>query len=158
VTPPESPQGKIWPNGDAEQALQTADGGAEALAATSADSLPQRLAAIAGFDVEIALCNVGGRALTLARILKTFIAAYGDGEPTLRAGMAQNNPAQMRAGCHSLRGACATLGASGLERQALALETLLESPHDLPALVTRARQIDTELQVLVGQLAAAVAA
>jgi two-component system sensor histidine kinase/response regulator len=81
----------------------------------------ERLAAVPGLDVALALRHVGGSVDTLQRVLQRFTQTYADGAPallTLAPGWRQL--------AHSLRGACATLGAVPLH----ALITRLENAAD----------------------------
>ena len=86
--------------------------------------LVDRLSTIEGFDAEQAMRNVGRSAPTLARALRTFAKVYRDEQKLLA--IDPTKPAQLdalRAACHSIVGACATIGAVAIAREA-------ESLHD----------------------------
>ncbi len=118
-------------------------------------ALDQRLAAVAGLDVAAGLRNVGGQIGALQRVLTRFVATYHQGEPALAA----TSPlAARRHACHSLRGACATIGALALRDRAIELEEALDrAAEPVPAAVDeQARQLDAALVDLGRDLAAAL--
>ena len=94
--------------------------------------LAERLAGVPGLDVETALRHVGGSGATLERVLRRFVATYGEGVPALAGVATPAERAACRAACHSVRGACSTVGATGLAAELAALETELGLP-DPPA-------------------------
>jgi len=126
--------------------------------------LADRLAAVPGLDVALGLHHVGGQIDTLQRALALFAQRHAAGEPALhRAGRdADILPWQRTA--HSLRGACATLGATGLQAELQAFEARLASPPAADAdggravLAAQARQIDEALQALCAALQRAMQA
>jgi two-component system, sensor histidine kinase and response regulator len=134
--------------------------GAALAARPEADPAPadrhERLQRIAGFDVAAALHNVGGRVPTLERVLRSFVAKYREGEPALLRADAPDRTAQWLAACHSLRGACVTIGASVLPQGLAAFEHELHQPADSAALAATAAQLDDELRSLVGRLTEAL--
>ncbi len=122
------------------------------------DPLERRLANLSGLDVATGLRNVGGQPASLQRVLARFVATYRLGDAALAQGeMPAAREAWNRA-CHSLRGACATIGASALQEQARALELALADGATTPAaaLAGQAAALNGSLQALVNQLAAAL--
>lgn len=92
-------------------------------APSPADPLLDRLAAIDGFDPEVALANVGGQPSALARVLERFADSYRHGVAELAATAA--GPAQRmkrRRSAHALRGVAGTLGAISLQDALEAIE------------------------------------
>ncbi len=79
--------------------------------APAALPLQDRLAAVEGLNVARALVNVGGQAGVLRRVLDRFVQAYAEGAGTLD-----------RERAHSLRGACAAIGAVDLQAALQAYE------------------------------------
>ncbi|MBL8345109.1 MAG: response regulator [Rubrivivax sp.] len=77
-------------------------------------SLTQRLADVPGLDVAAALRVVNGDTAVLQRILHRFSVTYAAGCPELAAVDGTEERARAAAQCHSLRGACATVGARTL--------------------------------------------
>ncbi len=124
------------------------------------DASPQpllmRLAAVDGFDLGVALRNVGGSELALERVLRTFIRRYQDGDPALRQTDAPDTLARWRASCHSLRGACSTIGAASLPRSFGTFEESLRSGADVAQLAHAAKTLNDELMRVVNALAAAL--
>ena len=127
-------------------------------AARSSARLPltDRLGVVAGFDVNVALKNVGGHESALERVLNRFVDKYRDGEPAL-AGAAPIDPiGTWRRACHSLRGACATLGASILPAGLATFEQALVAGHDVALLTETAQRLNDELLSLTARLAQAL--
>jgi two-component system, sensor histidine kinase and response regulator len=115
--------------------------------------LATKLTHIPGFDAELALHNVGPA--LLEQILQTFVDTYRHGEPRLlRIGVA-GTPAEWSATCHSLRGACVSVGAVGLEQQLRVLDTLVRESSDAAALIADAQHVHAALLTLVRQLSEA---
>ncbi len=120
--------------------------------------LQDRLAAIPGLDLQRGLKHVGGLLEVLRRALAVFARNHADGEAALRrAGNDADLLAWQRA-AHSLRGACATLGATALQQQLQDFEAALraEDPAaglaERPALAAEARAIDAALAQLAQAL------
>ncbi|HLL11597.1 MAG TPA: hypothetical protein VK570_11105, partial [Rubrivivax sp.] len=79
---------------------------------------------------------------------------YANGEPAFQAPAGPEAAQRWRAASHSLRGACATVGAEGLLAHLMAFEKALEAGVDLSALAIQAGQLDAELKALVAKLQA----
>jgi HPt (histidine-containing phosphotransfer) domain-containing protein len=108
-------------------------------------ALRQRLAAVPGFDLDGALRHLGGNTVLLARVLGRFVSVHAQGLPALAdAGVADPRPA-WRAACHSLRGAAATVGASGMLTRLGPFEQALHAPLGTAELTGLARALDAEL-------------
>jgi two-component system sensor histidine kinase/response regulator len=98
------------------------------------------------------LKHVGGQISTLTRALNRFVSTYRHGAPELVHPGAIDNAQQWKDICHSLRGACGTIGATRLRQELMDFEqSLVAAPTD-PSLATRAEQIHGELLALVQQL------
>jgi HPt (histidine-containing phosphotransfer) domain-containing protein len=125
-----------------------------------ADARPlvQRLASLPGFDVPEALEHVGGREEALRRVLGLFVNAYHAGEPALLPpdGDDVDTVAHWRAACHSLRGACAAIGARSLLLQILSFEARLDSGAPAAALVGEGRALNEALIALAAALPSAL--
>ncbi|MBI3368228.1 MAG: response regulator, partial [Burkholderiales bacterium] len=115
-------------------------------------SLQERLVGVEGFDVVQALRNVGGSMPILQRVLANFVATYQAGEPALRHAASADDLDHWRAACHSLRGACATVGATQLKQQLQQFERELTANASAAALAAQALAIDDELRDLVGRM------
>jgi CheY-like chemotaxis protein len=121
-------------------------------AAAVADRVPRhlplqdRLAAIDGLDVGQALDRLGGNMTVVRRVLQRFAQIYGGGAGPMDREVA-----------HSLRGACATVGAVDLCELLQAYEALAAAQPGAAALKPQADRIDTELSALVRQLQAELA-
>ena len=84
--------------------------------------LTARLAGIPGLNVGDAMARLGADLPLYTRLLRRFADTYRNGSHALAD---DSNPARWAAECHSLRGACSTIGALGLADQATALEQAL---------------------------------
>jgi len=124
---------------------------------TGRPPLPQRLAQVPGFDLAQALHNTGGHLPMLTRVLDRFVATYRRGEPALQALPASGEEANWLAACHSLRGACATVGARELHELLLDFERDLAAAGRPEALLARARQLHLTLVTLVDRLSSELA-
>ena len=126
---------------------------AEAAAPTPAPAVDSRLAAVPGFDLAQALSHVGGQAEVLARVLARFVTAYAHGEPALVDPAAR---ARWPACAHSLRGACAAVGARGPLSALDAFERDLADGVDGPVVAASAQRVHQALLDLVRELGAAL--
>jgi PAS domain S-box-containing protein len=123
----------------------------------AAPTLLQRLADVDGFDLERALRNLGGQASIVERVLRSFVRSYAQrSAPDLLAAAAPDPVPRWREQCHSIRGACATIGASDLEAELRRFEQDLAKPAELPALSHTAQQLQTRLHGLAAGLEAAL--
>jgi HPt (histidine-containing phosphotransfer) domain-containing protein len=116
--------------------------------------LQQRLAGIVGLDVAQGLRNLGGQMTALVRVLALFCTTYANGEPAFAAPPSPEAAQRWRDACHSLRGACATVGAEDLLAHLVAFDKALAAGVDLSALAVQAGQLNAELQALVATLQA----
>jgi two-component system, sensor histidine kinase and response regulator len=125
---------------------------------SESDPLPfeQRVEGIEGLDLGLALGHVGGRLQTLERVFLRFVQTYRDGEANLAALPAEQAVERWRTACHSLRGACATIGAVALLRDVAAFEQALAQPGDAAALAAQAAQLQDELRRFVDHIATAL--
>ncbi len=112
--------------------------------------------AVAGLDLADALQHVGGNLPLLSRVLAGFVEAYAQGDAGLQAAAATGGAGELAAACHSLRGACAAIGANSLQQRLLQVETTLEHDPSSPELQPALQQVQADLLGLVRQLAAAL--
>ena len=139
------------------------EGPVVASAASQAARSPQvrRLAAVPGYDVAAALERLSGREAVLVRVLQQFVQQYSAGMPALVA-MPPDGHALFEA-AHSLRGACATIGATALQCQAQALEQSARGGDEAggrmgaEALHSQGQQLHHDLLALVAALGQALA-
>jgi CheY-like chemotaxis protein len=118
--------------------------------------LPRRLAAVNGLDTAQALFNVGGQEAALRRVLGRFVHTYRDGEPALLQAGAADTVGRWRVACHSLRGACGSIGATLLQQHLTAFEAELGAEAATPAQVAEARVVHDELVALTTAIASAL--
>lgn len=130
---------------------------AAGLAAAAEAPWLHALARIDGVDVDRGLANVGGRPATLARVWRTFVRVYAHNEPARESLQGPADPLEAcRAAAHSIKGACATLGAHGLMTAAQALEAAAQAAHDPADVVAQACALDDALARLVAAVDAAL--
>ncbi|MDE1948255.1 MAG: PAS domain S-box protein [Burkholderiales bacterium] len=133
-----------------------APGAAAALAPAPAALRPlmQALAQVPDLDPALALKFVGGSEDGLGKVIERFVQSYAAGAPELA--QPQASAAALRHRCHSLRGACAVIGATALAGQVQALEAALAAGPVDAGLQARGRRIHADLLALVGALARAL--
>lgn len=119
--------------------------------------LPERLAAIEGFDGVGSLHNLGGDVAALARVLTRFALTYSAGVPELPIAAAQGDNATCWRICHSVRGACAAICATRIVDCVRALEAAIEGGEGAPLWVAHASTLHLELRALADQLRATLA-
>jgi two-component system sensor histidine kinase/response regulator len=103
--------------------------------------LLQRLADVEGLDVRQAMRCVGGQLPILRRLLDRFVTTYQQGAGELDAHAA-----------HSLRGACATVGATDLQAALVHYESCLAAGIDVGELRQQADLIHASLLALTASL------
>jgi signal transduction histidine kinase/DNA-binding response OmpR family regulator/HPt (histidine-containing phosphotransfer) domain-containing protein len=119
---------------------------------TDEGPLLDRLAGIVGIDATQALALVGGNLSALGRVLRRFTESYRDGVRSLARAVGAGDTAAARAASHSLRGACAAIGATALTTQIQALEAGMRRKSDRAVLGAEAQRLEKELQDLVERL------
>jgi CheY-like chemotaxis protein len=117
------------------------------------------LASVAELDVATALAHCGGQEATLRRALVCFASTYRAGEPALlQAHDDSADPVPVwLAKCHSMRGACASIGASPLVLRIQAFEARLRAGEPGVALTDEARAVDQAMSDLAATLIADLA-
>jgi CheY-like chemotaxis protein len=117
--------------------------------------LQERLAAVPGYELASGLRHVGGQLAVLGRVLQRFVETYRGGEPSLLAAEVPDALVRWRSVCHSLRPACAAVGAAQLTAQLQAFEHDLAAPSGVSlAYAARARRLNDDLVTLAGRLEA----
>jgi len=120
--------------------------------------LDVRLSAVTGFDLDHARSAVGGLESALERLLRLFVDRYRDGEPGLLETPSAGAVTRWRSICHSLRGACASLGAVSLDRHVTRFESEMASTEaDIAQLAASARQLQEDLLLFASEMELALA-
>ena len=118
--------------------------------------LDMRLAAIEGLDITAALRHMGDNLPGLAQVLRQFATTYQAGMPALLAAANPEDPdvqaIARRQTSHSLRGACASIGAGALVQQLHDFETAVLAQEDESSLQQRGQAIHQQVLVLVGAI------
>ena len=130
----------------AEPAQALADQPAERLSAPR--PLEERLAQIDGYSLEQGLTAVGARLDALVRLLRTFISRYRNGDAALLSALNAGDRRAVAQASHSVRGACAAVGATTAAALAQTLEADLApgSPEPMDtALSVAVRRLNDEL-------------
>ncbi|MEO8526581.1 MAG: response regulator, partial [Caldimonas sp.] len=91
-------------------------------------ALQTRLAAIEGLDLPLGLMHFDGQMEMYVHVLRIFASTYATGMRQIDQALAAASHADLAAAGHSLRGACASIGATALEALAQSLESA--SPAD----------------------------
>ncbi len=121
-------------------------------ASTVQRPLGERLAEVPGFSLVQGLSHVANKMDALVRVLRTFLASYRNGVPGLLEAVTRGDRAAIMTSCHSIRGACSTVGVIAAADLAAALELMAES-MDVLALTEGAQLVHDELMTVVGRLA-----
>ena len=120
-------------------------------------TLEARLAEIPGFDMARSLGNAAHRREAWVRLLGTFVKVYRSGEPALEQALQNLDDKALGEVLHSLRGACASVGARQVLEQAEELEAALRAAGrralDVPAFAHGVRALNAELAGLTQALA-----
>jgi signal transduction histidine kinase/DNA-binding response OmpR family regulator/HPt (histidine-containing phosphotransfer) domain-containing protein len=116
-------------------------------------SLMTRLRSVEGIDVDSIVLNFDDDPYLLGKIIGSFIRTYQQGQAALQQLSLKNGVDQCLRACHSLRGACVTIGAMQLEMQLLDFENSLKSSEDTDALAAQERDLQDSIRDLVDRLA-----
>jgi HPt (histidine-containing phosphotransfer) domain-containing protein len=121
--------------------------------------LLQRLASVPGLDVVGTLERVGGKEEVLRRVLGLFVDTYRAGEASMLRMDADDadSKAKLRAASHSLRGACAAIGAGPVLELIDAFEARLDSGATVMSLVDDRHALSEALQRLSAALTSVMA-
>ena len=128
---------------------------AEGRPAAAGSALQTRLATLPGIDWARALRHVGGGTATLEKVLRRFADLYRHGDGALTAALHSHERTLWRSAVHSLAGACASVGATGVAELAIRLLHELDGASELEALRPQGQALAHELQALAGRLSAA---
>ncbi|MEF8714343.1 MAG: PAS domain S-box protein [Accumulibacter sp.] len=128
------------------------------LATAPATDLPDRLAAIPGFDPRLGLERVQGRSNTYLRLLRQFAESSADDGMALRRYLAVGDHVAARRWAHSLRGAAGTLGAVRLQTLAAKLEEAFCEERSAAETGRLVAEVEAAQSALVAALRAALSA
>jgi PAS domain S-box-containing protein len=103
--------------------------------------VPDRLATVAGLDMHQAMLSVDGHVPVLMRVLDRFVMKYQAGAGDID-----------REAAHSLRGACAAVGATQLQAALVHYESILAAGTDVSELRQQADSINAGLLALTAAL------
>ena len=119
----------------------------------AARPLEERLAQIDGYSLEQGLTAVGARLETLIGLLRTFISRYRHGDTDLLSALNAGDRRGVVQAAHSVRGACATVGATTAAALARALEVdLAPGPSETPEAQENQAPIDATASAAVTRL------
>jgi signal transduction histidine kinase/DNA-binding response OmpR family regulator/HPt (histidine-containing phosphotransfer) domain-containing protein len=118
--------------------------------------LEERLSQIDGYSLERGLNAAAARLPILVKLLRTFISCYRSGDAGLLSALDARDQAGVLLAAHSVRGACAAVGATTAVDLAQALEALctpgIPAPPD-PAVVAAASRLNEELSRVCAAIA-----
>jgi hypothetical protein len=115
-------------------------------------TLVQRLSAVPGLEVDLALCRVKGSTTALERQLRTFASTYCDGVEDLLTPLSGDDTEPWRASCRSLRSDCVSIGAMALVRRIDEIDEPLQRSHDPDALQRLGEHLHRAVLSLVSKL------
>ncbi|MDQ5914192.1 MAG: two-component system, sensor histidine kinase and response regulator, partial [Pseudomonadota bacterium] len=116
----------------------------------------ERLRGISGFDVELGLRSVRGRAGSYRRLARLYAESHQNDTDILRQQLENGDLEAARRSAHSLKGAAGTIGAMALHAAAAELENLLRSEggsNDLVVAeaISRAHYLNRSLCLALGE-------
>ena len=114
------------------------------------------LAQVAGFDLRDGLTNTGGDEQRLARLLRMFVDQYHTGDARLADAARSDNAAGIVAAAHSIRGACAAVGARAAAQAAHALEVAAARSTDIGSRKREAQELGAALETVSRDIARAL--
>jgi len=135
--------------------LRWLPGGDEAADGAPADAAlagSAGLEGIPGFDPQAGLRLTGLRLETYRAVLRRFAGLYGGGLPALHALAGRGETPELLRAAHSLRGACAVIGAVRVQALAEGLEALCNAAAPAGALGSATLELQRELLALVQAL------
>jgi len=124
----------------------------------AARSLIERLDQITGFSVKTGLSCAADDEPRLVRLLRKFIGHYRLGDAELADAVTREDIDAIRSAAHSVRGACATVGALGAAQAAQELEAMAANAQALDSLRTQAQQLGALLRQVCEDIARALSA
>ena len=118
-------------------------------------SLPERLALIEGYDVDLAMRSAGGQVPVLVRILRRFVTTYRYGLPALlhATGAEHELVNRWRLVCHSALGALSAIGATTAARATADLERELRDLGSRATFIAKGRAVHELVTALATRLA-----
>ncbi|ALV05635.1 signal transduction histidine kinase [Roseateles depolymerans] len=115
------------------------------------------VSALPDLDTRAALESVGGSAAVLLRVLQRFAETYARGQPDLADRSPKDRQFRWRQAAHSLRGSCATIGATELAARLQAFESALKADIDRSeSLLATALQLNADVQKLSNDISNAL--
>ena len=130
-------------------ALRQRGGAAPVPAGLPADN---DLAVVAGIDTAAALRHLDGRADLYERVLRQFMLHYGNGIAAIDQHLRFGEWAQASRIVHSLNGASGSVGATGVQQRAAALEAAIVARRPAAELAQAAKVLQRELDALICNL------
>ena len=134
----------------------TVSGGGSPPAAVEDDGdaeLRRRLDDIPGLDPAFGLESVRGRLSSYLRLLTKLATSHSEDFDQLRQALREDRRDDARRLAHSLKGASATLGAVGVQRQALTLEMAIRDGESTEALAPLIQETETAYAALSQRVA-----
>jgi PAS domain S-box-containing protein len=132
--------------------LSRAPGASVVAPAVQAAPVAPTLQGISGFDPAVGMRLTGLRPQAYHAILRRFVNLYADGIPDLPSLMAPARREDLGRAAHSLRGACAVIGALQMQAQAQKLELRCREALDAAALAEEVAAVQGPLRELVSTL------
>lgn len=138
-----------WLPGDAEAPGQVPAGPA---AGEGGEGLPAGMEGIEGFSPETGLHNTGSRAPRFLRFLRKYLKGHRDDMAACRSQLAEGNTREARRIAHSLKGAAGTLGITGVQGAAMALEKAIREGAEADAVESLAAEVEAAQRRLAAAL------
>jgi len=120
------------------------------------DEIAAKLRRVPGLDFALGMRLVGGQLKTLVRVLCLFVDTYARSALVLVVPGVPEQRASWQAACHSLRGACASIGATRLTELAAQIDSERVAGASNLALSLSSARLQDELLAFVGELSRAL--
>jgi signal transduction histidine kinase/HPt (histidine-containing phosphotransfer) domain-containing protein/ActR/RegA family two-component response regulator len=118
-------------------------------------TVPAALTVIPGLETKKGLKMVNGHLATYLRVLRLFAIDHADDIARLRERITQEDWATAKRLAHTLKGSSGMLGATGIQRLAAELETMIKEGHGLTA-TKRLNFVEGELHCLTAAILSAL--
>jgi PAS domain S-box-containing protein len=120
--------------------------------AMAADDLWRQVEALPGLDIQAGLRSIGGRKASYRKLVRKYLSVHADDLAALRRALAGGARNEARRLSHSLKGAAAILGATGVQGAAADLELAIaegSSPDEIGRLLI---STETEHEALLAAI------
>ncbi|MSS72785.1 MAG: response regulator [Candidatus Latescibacteria bacterium] len=110
------------------------------------------LTAIPGLDVQSGMKRVLNKRPSYENLLRKFIAGQADAPARIRQALGEGTSSDAERHAHTLKGVAGTIGATGLQEMAAAVESSIKKGLSIPEIESCLKAVDRELPRLISAL------